>query len=125
MSLTAIIISVGALLVGAGVGYYLRLIISLGRKGSMELEIKQIMLGAKEEAQRVLDGAKKKAEEKVDESQVETKKKEVEWKETEHRLIKKEELLDARQVEIDREVPSVCLNEHRRFGDCRHTRDHY
>ena len=30
-----------------------------------------------------------------------------------------------RSVEIDREVPSVCLNEHRRFGDCRHTRDHY
>ena len=28
----------------------------------MELEIKQIMLGAKEEAQRVLDEAKKKAE---------------------------------------------------------------
>ncbi len=109
MSLTAIIISVGALLVGVGVGYYLRLIISLGRKGSMELEIKQIMLGAKEEAQRILDEAKKKAEEKVNESQVETKKKEVEWKETEHRLIKKEELLDARQVEIDREVENIKL----------------
>ena len=109
MSLTAIIISTLALLVGVGVGYYLRLIISLGKKGSMELEIKQIMLGAKEEAQRVLDEAKKKAEEKVEESQVESKKKEVEWKETEHRLIKKEELLDARQVEIDREVENIKL----------------
>ena len=94
MSLTAIIISVLALVVGVGVGYYLRLIISLGKKGSMELEIKQIMLGAKEEAQKVLDEAKKK---------------EVEWKETEHRLIKKEELLDARQVEIDREVENIKL----------------
>ncbi len=109
MSLTAIIISVLALVVGVGVGYYLRLIISLGKKGSMELEIKQIMLGAKEEAQKVLDEAKKKAEEKVEESQVEAKKKEVEWKETEHRLIKKEELLDARQVEIDREVENIKL----------------
>lgn len=107
MSLTAIIISGLALLVGVGVGYYLRLIISLGKKGSMELEIKQIMLGAKEEAQRVLDEAKKKAEEKIEESQNEFKKKEVEWKETEHRLIKKEELLDARQVEIDREVENI------------------
>lgn len=107
MSLTAIIISVLALVVGVGVGYYLRLIISLGKKGSMELEIKQIMLGAKEEAQRVLDEAKKKAEEKSEEVQVESKKKEEEWKQTEHRLIKKEELLDARQVEIDREVENI------------------
>jgi ribonuclease Y len=109
MSLTAIIISALALLLGVGVGYYLRLIISLGKKGSMELEIKQIMLGAKEEAQRVLDEAKKKAEEKVEESQQVAIKKEGEWKETEHRLIKKEELLDARQVEIDREVENMKL----------------
>lgn len=109
MSLTAIIISTLALLVGAGVGYYLRLVISLGKKGSMELEIKQIMLGAKEEAQRVLDEAKKKAEEKIEESQTVAIKKESEWKETEHRLIKKEELLDARQVEIDREVENMKL----------------
>jgi ribonuclease Y len=107
MSLTAIIISVLALVAGVGVGYYLRLIISLGKKGSMELEIKQIMLGAKEEAQRVLDEAKKKAEEKAEEVQLESKKKEEEWKQTEHRLIKKEELLDARQVEIDREVENI------------------
>lgn len=109
MSLTAIIISVLALGAGVGVGYYLRLIISLGQKGSMELEIKQIMLGAKEEAQKVLDEAKKKAEEKLEESQTEAKKKEEEWKQTEHRLIKKEELLDARQVEIDREVENIKL----------------
>ena len=107
MSLTAIFISGLALLVGVGVGYYLRLIISLGKRGSMELEIKQIMLGAKEEAQRVLDEAKKKAEEKAEELQVESKKKEDEWKQTEHRLIKKEELLDARQVEIDKEVENM------------------
>lgn len=107
MTLTAIIITVLALAAGVGVGYYLRLIISLGKKGSMELEIKQMMLGAKEEAQKVVDEAKKKAEEKAEESQTEAKKKENEWKETEHRLIKKEELLDARQVEIDREVENI------------------
>ncbi len=107
MSLTAIIISALALVVGVGVGYYLRLIISLGRKGSMELEIKQIMLGAKEEAQKILDEAKKKSEEKIEESQAIAVKKEEEWKQTEHRLIKKEELLDARQVEIDREVENI------------------
>lgn len=107
MTLTAIIISIIGLLVGVGVGYYLRLIISLGKRGSMELEIKQMMLGAKEEAQKILDEAKKKAEEKSDEAIQEGKKKEEEWKQTEHRLIKKEEMLDSRQGEIDREVESI------------------
>ena len=109
MSLTAIIISAAGLLVGVGVGYYLRLIISLGKKGSMELEIKQIMLGAKEEAQRVVDDAKQKAEDLTNESIKEAKKKEEEWKQTEHRLIKKDELLDARQVEIDKELENIKL----------------
>ena len=107
--ITIIIISVATLLVGVGVGYYLRLIISLGKKGSMELEIKQIMLGAKEDAQKIVDGAKKKAEEHLDELNKESKKKEEEWKQTEGRLIKKEEMLDNRQVEIDKEVEKIKL----------------
>lgn len=102
-----IIIGILALALGAGVGYYLRLIISLGKKGSMELEIKQIMLGAKEEAQKITDEAKKKAEERIDESNKEAKKKEELWREQEHRLIKKEELLDARQSDIEKEVESI------------------
>jgi ribonuclease Y len=104
---TIIMIGALALLVGVGVGYYLRLIISLGKKGSMELEIKQVMLAAKEDAQKIIDSAKKKAEEHLEESNKETKKKEEEWKQTENRLIKKEEMLDNRQVEMDKEVERV------------------
>jgi len=107
MSLTTIVISVAALLVGAGIGYYLRLVISLGKKGSMELEIKQIMLAAKEDAQKIVDEGKKKAEEHLNEVNKETKAKEEEWKQTENRFIKKEETLDKRQTEIDREVESI------------------
>lgn len=105
--ITIIIIGVLALAVGAGIGYYLRLIISLGQKGSMELEIKQIMLAAKEDAQKITDEAKKKAEKHLEESNKEYKKKEEEWKQTEHRLIKKEEMLDGRQTEIDKEVEKI------------------
>ncbi len=43
----------------------------------------------------------------ITESHTETKKKEEEWKQTENRFIKKEETLDARQTEIDREVESI------------------
>ncbi|ETB64054.1 TPA: ribonuclease Y [Candidatus Nomurabacteria bacterium] len=105
--LTIIIISATALVVGALVGYYLRLIISMGKKGSMELEIKQIMLKAKEDAQKVVDEGKKKAEEHIEASNKETKKKEEEWKQTENRLIKKEEMLDNRQLDIDKEVERI------------------
>lgn len=109
MTLIGTIIAVGTLALGVGVGYYLRVIISLGKKGSMELEIKQMMIGAKEEAQKVIDEAKKKAEDTIKELHQEEKNKEVEWKRTEDRLIKKEELLDDRQKEIDKEVESIKL----------------
>ncbi len=107
MSLTAIVIAAAALLGGVGVGYYLRLVVSLGQKGSMELEIKKIMLAAKEDAQKVVDEAKKKGETHLSEVNKETKLKEEEWKQTEHRLIKKEEMLDGRQIEIEKEVEKI------------------
>ena len=100
-------LSIAILLVGVGVGYYLRLVISLGKKGSMELEIKEILLAAKEDAQKIVDEGKKKAEAHLNEINKESKHKEEEWKQTEHRLIKKDELLDARQVEIDKEVEKI------------------
>ena len=103
------IIAIIALAVGVGVGYYLRLIKSLGQKGSIELEIKEMLVGAKEEANRITDEAKKKAEEKDQELRNVEREKDEKFKETEKRLIKKDELLDARQVEIDKEVENMKL----------------
>ncbi len=96
-----------ALVAGAAVGYYLRLVISLGKKGSVDIEIKQLLLSAKEEAARVLDDAKKKADEKEEEWKVRDNEKNAEFKKTEERFIKKEALLDARQTEIDKEAESI------------------
>lgn len=95
------------LLLGVGIGYYLRVIVALGKKRSIEIDIKQMMVGAKEEAQRIVDEAKKKSEEKLVELREEEKKKVEELKETEKRLVKKDELLDARQLEIDKEVEGI------------------
>lgn len=94
MSLTTIIlIGAGALILGVVVGYYLRLIIALGKRRSIEIDIKQMMIGAKEEAQRITDEAKAKAEEKIAKVLEEEKRKEIEFKETEKRLIKKRRTL--------------------------------
>jgi ribonuclease Y len=94
---------------GVGIGYYLRLIVALGKRRSIEIDIKQMMVGAKEEAQRIVDEAKKISEEKLEELREEEKKKEQEFKETEKRLIKKDEFLDARQVEVNKEVENIKL----------------
>ena len=96
-----------ALLVGALIGYYTRILVSLSKKRSLEIDIKQMLVGAKEEAQRITDEAKKKSEETLLEVKEIEKTKEEEAKRTEDRLIKKEGLLDARQVEIDREVENI------------------
>ena len=108
MSLIIIIlIGVGVLLLGAGIGYYLRLIIALGKRRSIEIDIKQMMVGAKEEAQKIVDEAKKTGEAKLAELREEEKKKDIEFKEKETRLVKKDEFLDARQLEIDKEVENI------------------
>ncbi len=102
-----IIVAIAALALGTGIGYYLRMIKSLGQKGSIELEIKEMLVGAKEEANRIVDEAKKKADEKDHELRNIEREKDEKFKETEKRLIKKEELLDTRQIEIDREVENI------------------
>lgn len=106
-TITIILISLGALLLGAGVGYYLRLIIALGKRRSIEIDIKQMLVVAKEEAQRITDEAKKISETRMEELREEEKRKEEEFKEKEKRLIKKDEFLDARQVELNKEVEEV------------------
>ena len=110
MSITIIIlIGAGVLLLGVAIGYYLRLIIALGKRRSIEIDIKQMLLGAKEEAQKITSEAESKSEKQLAELKEEERKKKQEFKETETRLIKKDEFLDARQVEIDKEVENIKL----------------
>lgn len=108
MALKLVLLYVGlATGVGMALGYYLRLIISLGKKGSMELAIKQMELAAKDKEKSIIDEAEKKAEDILREARIEIKEKEEKNKKTEERLIKKEELLDHRQVDIDKEVEGI------------------
>lgn len=107
MSITIILISAGVLLFGIIIGYYLRVIVALGKRRSIEIDIKQMMVSAKEEAQKITDEAKKKSEEYLASLKEEEKKKGEELKETEKRLIKKDEFLDTRQAEIDKEVENI------------------
>ncbi len=92
---------------GIAFGYFLRWIITIGRKGSMELDIKQMMLEAKEEATRITAEAEARAEEIQKIAKTEIKEREEKIAKTEDRLIKKEDLLDRRQIDIDKEAEEL------------------
>src|ERR1035437_3184793 len=94
-------------ILGVLIGYFLRLIISLGKKGSMELEVKEMLLTAKEEAKKITAESQEKADTLLEQTRIEIKEKEEKNQQTETRLIKKEDLLDKRQTDIDKEVEII------------------
>lgn len=103
-----------ALVVGIAAGYFLRILVSRGKRGSMELEVKQIILNAREEAKNILRDAQKKSDEEREKILEETKEAENKLSLTENklsltenRLIKKEELLDKRQISLDMEAAEL------------------
>lgn len=104
---TVIAIGVGSGIFGLIAGYVIRWALTVGKKGSIEIEVKEMMLSAKEDAQKIVQESEKKAERHALELKNSEKEKEREWKRTEERLVKKEELLDGRQTDIDKEVESI------------------
>lgn len=107
MNTANILIGVVALVLGGAVGYFLRIAISLAQKGSMELEIKQKMIEAKEDAQKILSEASEKAEEKIKELEEEEKKKAEELKRNEERLNKKDDSLLKKEEELTKETEKI------------------
>lgn len=73
----------GMLLGGALLGYSIRAVIFIVRKNNLEFSISERLMHAKESAQKIIDEANEKASA------------------VENRLVKKETLLDARQLELD------------------------
>lgn len=106
-TIVVIILALVGLGIGIGVGYYLRQVVSMGKRGSIELEIKQMMIAAKEEAQKIIDGGKKDADKLRDEVKSEDRSMREGIKKDEERLHQKDALLDARQKELDRQVEDL------------------
>ncbi len=94
-------------LVGVLLGYVLRVLVGLSKKGSIEQDLKEMTLRADEEAKSILLAAEEKAAEILKTTREDIKEKEDNSKKTEERLIKKEEMLDKRQVDIDKEVEEI------------------
>ncbi len=84
-------------LAGIALGYVLRFLIALGQRGSLEIEIKQRMLEAKERADRLLKEAEARAEEAGKEMLAPMTEREERLEKMEDRLAKKEEFVDERE----------------------------
>ncbi len=107
MEFTMVIaIGVGSGIFGLIAGYVIRWALTMGKKGSIEIEVKQMMLSAKEDAQKIIQESEKKAEKQTEELRNAEKEKDREWKKVEERLVKKEETLDKRQGDIEKEIES-------------------
>ena len=102
-----IVIAALVAVVGIAVGYYLRILVSLGQRGTIEVEIKEMLLKAKEEAKRVTLDAENKAVEVMQQTRTEAKEREEKLKKAEERLIKKEDQIDEREQSVVSEIESI------------------
>lgn len=84
-------------LAGIALGYVLRVLIALGQRGSLEIEIKQKMLEAKEKANRLLQEAEQRADDVEKEQLAPLIEREERIEASVDRLAKKEEFLDERE----------------------------
>jgi len=94
-------------LFGIGVGYFLRHIITLGRRESAELKAKQLLLDAKTKTQAAIEEANKKAASILEEAKKEEKIALSQVRKLEERLITKEELLEKRRFELEKENQDI------------------
>lgn len=99
-----IAIGVASGIFGLIAGYVIRWALTVGKKGSVDLEVKQILLTAKEDAQKITQEAEKKAEKTAEELRAAEKEKDREARRVEERLVKKEETLERRQEDVEREI---------------------
>ncbi len=91
MPLITLILAISAgIVVGAAAGYYLRYLVALGKKASIELSIKEKLVEAEEKALKIVEKAENKAETLLAEAKAEEKA-------TEEKLDQKESHLQKRE----------------------------
>jgi ribonuclease Y len=95
------LIVVVSLLLGTGLGYYLRYLHALSRRTSVELETKEKLLAAESRAIEIVEHAEAKADALTTEAKQNSRALAEKLEQKEQHLLKREELLDGRQIDID------------------------
>jgi ribonucrease Y len=108
MSIT-LLISLFALsgISGIILGYILRVLIGLSKRGSLEIEIKEKVLEAKMRANSIIEKAEEQATKFQIESEEELEVREEKFEKSLERLIKREEFLDERERTLSKELEEL------------------
>jgi ribonuclease Y len=108
MSLKVLLLLLGAAaLGGATIGYLFRWLQILARKGSIEVEVKQLLLDARQDAAKITEAAEQEAKQKLVLAESELKEKEEKITRAEDRIFKREESLDKSRAEVEAEVSGL------------------
>lgn len=108
MSLKVLFLLLGvATLLGAVIGYVFRLLSVGARRNSIEVEVKRMLLDAREHAEKITAEAEATAREKLATAEASLQEKEEKITRAEDRVFKREEALDKKQNDLDTEIATV------------------
>lgn len=103
MNLTKVFLLAGfSGLGGLAIGYFFHMLLSLQKKNSADLKIKQLLLEAKDKAQIVTEEAAKKAQAVLDSAKQEEKNSLTQTRKLEERILQREENLEKQRLDIDK-----------------------
>lgn len=94
-------IALAMLLLGVATGYYFRYLHALSKKRSLEIDIKEREVNAEKKALETIEKAEAKAAAIEQEAKQERKNQEEKLSQKETHLLKREEMLDSRQIDLD------------------------
>ena len=94
-------IALAMLLLGVATGYYFRYLHALSKKRSLEIDIKEREVDAEKKALETIEKAEAKAATIEQEAKQERKSQEEKLSQKETHLLKREEMLDSRQIDLD------------------------
>ncbi|MFA4890193.1 MAG: ribonuclease Y [Candidatus Paceibacterota bacterium] len=108
MNLTKVVLLAGfSGLGGIIIGYFFHQLVSLKQKSSAEFKIKQLLLDAKDKAQKAIEEATQKAESILEEAKKEEKTALVQVRKLEERALQKEENVEKRREEVEKEAQNL------------------
>src|SRR3989338_5237705 len=102
-----VLVALLSVLVGIVLGYILREVMAKYKKNSLEVEVKKILLDAKNQAVKTLDEAKKKSEEVIEQKKKETKEREGQIRKLEEKVQEKDESLEKRRRSFELDVEGL------------------
>jgi ribonuclease Y len=106
LKLLFVLLALAALL-GAVIGYVFRLLSVGARRNSIEVEVKRMLLDAREKSEKITAEAETAAREKLALAETSLQEKEEKITRAEDRVFKREEALDKKQGDLDAEIAAV------------------